>query len=193
MLANKLNQAIEGQLTSGPSPDRHSESKLLSDEEMHTETSPQDVEDSAARRQPRSLFTRPQFAIQLQQSLAHPQTLSSPVTKPTPSLNVVTHVTPLKKLQDIMNGPSYDGSEDYNQISPCIKQVNQQSDKKQISSFSIKKSLVPVAMDYSMQKSVSHGNSHHSATSNLNLNLPKFYDPEEQLEPLRGGANPFSL
>ena len=114
MLANKLNQAIEGQLTSGPSPDHHSESKLLSDEEMHTETSPQDVEDSAARRQPRSLFTRPQFAIQLQQSPAHPQTLSSPVTKPTPSLNVVTHVTPLKKLQDIMNGPSYDGSEDYN-------------------------------------------------------------------------------
>jgi len=59
MLANKLNQAIEAPLTSGPSPDHHSESKLLSDAEMHTDTSPQEVEDSAARRQPRSLFTRP--------------------------------------------------------------------------------------------------------------------------------------
>jgi hypothetical protein len=59
MLADKLNQASEGPLTAGPSPDHHSESKLLSDAEMHMETSPQDVEDSGARRQPRSLFTRP--------------------------------------------------------------------------------------------------------------------------------------
>lgn len=59
MLADKLSLAIEGPLTAGPSPDHHSESKLLSDAEMHMETSPQDVEDSAARRQPRSLFTRP--------------------------------------------------------------------------------------------------------------------------------------
>jgi len=44
MLANKLNQAIEAPLTSGPSPDHHSESKLLSDAEMHTDTSPQEVE-----------------------------------------------------------------------------------------------------------------------------------------------------
>lgn len=126
MLANKLDQAIEGPLTSGPSPDHHSESKLLSDVEMHTETSPQEVEDSA-RRQPRSLFTRPQFAIRLQQSPAQPQNntsnMSSPLTKPRQSLNVVTQVTPLKKLQDIMNGPTH-GSEECNQIesnSPCIK------------------------------------------------------------------------
>jgi len=46
--------------------------------------------------------------------------MCSPVEKPTPSLNAVTQVTPLKKLQDIMIGPGF-GSEDYNQISPCIK------------------------------------------------------------------------
>lgn len=59
MLADKLDHEIEGPLTAGASPDHHSESKLLSDVEMHTETSPQDVGDSAAKRQPRSLFTRP--------------------------------------------------------------------------------------------------------------------------------------
>jgi len=59
MLADKLNQASGGPLTTGPSPDHHSGSKLLSDAEMHMETSPQDVEDRAAKRQPRSLFARP--------------------------------------------------------------------------------------------------------------------------------------
>ena len=58
MLANKLNQAIEAPLTSGLSPDQHSESRLMSDVEMQTDTSPQEVEDSS-RRQPRSLLTRP--------------------------------------------------------------------------------------------------------------------------------------
>ena len=124
MLADKLNQESEGPLTAGPSPGNQSESKLLSDAEMHMETSPQDVEDSAAKRQPRSLFTRPEFAIHLQQSPAQPENMSSPVEKPKQNLNVATQITPLKKLQDIMNGPTF-GSEDYNQVSPCIKKVNQ--------------------------------------------------------------------
>jgi len=46
--------------------------------------------------------------------------MSSPVEKPKKNLNVATHVTPLKMMLDNMNGAAY-GSEDYNQISPCIK------------------------------------------------------------------------
>ena len=57
-----------------------------------------------------------------------------------------------------------------------------------MSSFSITKSLVPVAMDYSMQKSASHGNGRQPVPSIMDVKLPKFCDPEDHLEPLRGGG-----
>lgn len=44
-------------------------------------------------------------------------------------------------------------------------------------------------MDCSLQKSASHGNGR-PAIGDMNVKLPKFCDPEEQLEPLRGGSNP---
>ena len=47
-----------------------------------------------------------------------------------------------------------------------------------------------MAMDYSLQKSASHGNGRHPAPCIMNVKLPKCCDPEEQLEPLRGGTNP---
>jgi len=45
-------------------------------------------------------------------------------------------------------------------------------------------------MDYSLQKAASHGNGRQLGISIMNVKLPKFCDPEEQLEPLRGGNNP---
>ena len=61
-----------------------------------------------------------------------------------------------------------------------------------MSSFSITKSLVPVSMDCSLQKSASHGNGRHPASDIMNVKLPRFLDPEEQREPLRARANPLS-
>ena len=43
-------------------------------------------------------------------------------------------------------------------------------------------------MDYSMQKSASHGNGRQPVPSIMDVKLPKFCDPEDHLEPLRGGG-----
>ena len=47
-------------------------------------------------------------------------------------------------------------------------------------------------MDISLQKSASHGNGRHPGRDIMDVKLPKFWDTEEQLEPLRGKTNPLS-
>ena len=47
------------QATAGASPDHNSESKLVSNVEVHPETSPEEEDEDALRRQPRCLLTRP--------------------------------------------------------------------------------------------------------------------------------------
>lgn len=78
---------------------------------------------------------------------------SSPVKSIQDKIHVNTGVTPIKKLQDMMNTNNKldsnftGGSEDYNIISPSIKKINQQSDHKKMSKFSIQKKLKPIKME----------------------------------------------
>ena len=168
------------------SPDYNSESKPVNNAEANLETSPEKEDQNAFGLQPRCLLNRPECDITLQSPVVQAQGNATPSPakrqQPSPSLNVVTTVTPLKKLQDLMNDP---GSADYNQISPCLKKMNQQSDKKQINSFSIKKSLVPVPME-GLQKCASSGANRQAMASNLNLNMMNIkqsYETEELSEP----------